>query len=290
MQWIGQWASAQNRQDWLELRLVPGLAAVLPWPVAFRIFRWLCFHTAFLYADKVNPAWAQAQQRGQVSPGQEAVWKAERRLVTLVDHADMYLSRRHGERFGQRYMTVQGQWPEPGQAAVLVTFHWGAGMWGLYHARCHGLHVSALMESLRPEFFEGRPVLYRYIKARVGQIEKALQRKPIDISKSLKPVFKALNEGEQILSVADVPADRAATWVQVRFGGAPARVPKALFKTLASQRVPVAYYITGINLLDGSRFLRIRNLGVYDDADALAERLFGELDSLIQEKLSLIHI
>lgn len=279
------WIGSAARRDVVELILLPGLAAVLPWRLAFRILRWVAFRSSYPYRASVDAAWQQVLERGHARAQDEALWKAERRLVTLVDHADMYLSlTRNAARYRARWLDVQGQWTPAGQAAVLVTFHWGAGMWGLYHATSSGLQPVALIESLNRAHFAGRPWLYHYIRWRLTQVRKALGEAPVDISENLRPILQALRENKQVLVVADVPADRAGSHIDVQFAGHSAKVPRPLLKLMASQRTPVCYYITGIDLTTGRRFLRIEPLGQFDDVDALAQALFARLDGLMAEK------
>ncbi|RMW94617.1 hypothetical protein EBQ26_12215 [Allofranklinella schreckenbergeri] len=285
------WFSASARRDAIELFLLPGLAAILPWRLAFAVLRWLAFHWRYPYRPTVEAAWQQALARGQVQPEQQHVWQAERRLVTLVDHADMYLSlTRNPRRYMAHWLEASGQWTPPGQAAVLVTFHWGAGMWGLHHARAAGLQPVALIEALNPSHFPGRPLLYHYARWRIQQVRKALGQAPVDISQSLRPILQALRAQQQVLVVADVPADRAGSSISVEFAGQRTQVPRALLKLMAQQRIPVCYYITGIDLLTGQRFVRMQPLGAFDDAEALAAALFARLDGLMAEKNAAWHL
>lgn len=283
-----EYLSAQNRRDLWELVLLPGIALFLPWRWAFRIFRWAAFHLPSLYQPAVETAFEQARQRQRTgsSPQEAHWWQAQRRLVTLVDHADLYLSLRHGPRFLARHLDVQGQWPAPEQAGISCTFHWGAGMWGLYHARQHGLRTVALIAPLdkKSPYFQGRPVLYRYTLARVQQVIKALQQQPVDVSKSLRPVLKTLARGEQVLFLADVPADQASTSLPVWLGPETIHVPRGMLKLAVEQRIPVTFYIVGINLLTGRRFLRIEPLGIFASEEAMAQALFTRFNGLLDEQ------
>ena len=119
----------------LELVLLPGLAAVMPWGGCFRVFWWLSKRCHWLYRDPCERALHEVQARGWVTPAQAPLWLAQRRLVTLIDHADLYLAATRSNRWMQRHLQVQGKWPAAGQAGILATFHWGAGMWGLRHAQ-----------------------------------------------------------------------------------------------------------------------------------------------------------
>ena len=81
---IGQRLRHEAR-DLLELVLLPGLAAVLPWRWCFGLFKWIA-RKPFLYREAVGRALAEARERGWA--GDEGDWLARRRLVTLIDHAD----------------------------------------------------------------------------------------------------------------------------------------------------------------------------------------------------------
>ena len=73
-----------------------------------------------------------------------------------------------------RHMRVQGQWPSPEKAGVLLSFHWGAGMWALRHAGAYGMKVHALVAAVEGAPFVGRKVLHRYAIARTAQVGVAL--------------------------------------------------------------------------------------------------------------------
>ena len=118
-------------RDLLELVLIPGLAAVLPWPLCFRVFRSIAGRCQWLYRSACDPALQQAHARGMVADDQQGLWLARRRLTILIDHADLYLAATRSNAWMQRYLTVSGHWPAGDQAGVLCMFHWGAGMWAL---------------------------------------------------------------------------------------------------------------------------------------------------------------
>lgn len=274
----------QELRDLLELVLLPGLAAVLPWAVCFRAFKLLA-HLGFLYREPCERALAQAQQRGWVGrePGDAARWIWSRRLVTLVDHADFYLGRTRSDAWMRRHLDVEGHWCPPDQAALLCTFHWGAGMWGLRHARAQGLKPHALVAALNGEHFKGRTVLHWYARARTQAVTDALGCPAMDVSVSLRPAIKALRSNEQVLAAIDVPSDQVLSSEVVSLAGMPARVPRGLLRLAVDQKIPVVLYITGLNLDTGRRHLRMRVWGVGDDVSTLAQAVFGELDGLIRQ-------
>ena len=273
----------------LELVLLPGLAAVLPWGWCFRVFRRLSARCQWLYREPCERALHEAQARGWVTPEQAPLWLAQRRLVTLIDHADLYLAATRSNRWMQRHLTVQGQWPAAGQAGILATFHWGAGMWGLRHAQQAGLTPHALVAPLNGAHFAGHPVLHRYVHARIAQVTTALGCPALDVSTSLRPALRALRDQEQVLAVLDVPADQVAASVPVQIAGMAAQVPKALLRLAVEQKVPVTVYLTGIDMGTGQRTLRIVQLPVLGDLEALVAAVFTHLSEAIAQDSAAWH-
>lgn len=279
--WARRWQRLRTEaRDALELVLLPGLAAMLPWPWCFALFKRLA-RLRWLYGPVCERALAQAQQRGMAAD--PAHWLWQRRLVTLVDHADYYLGRFRGDGWLRRHVQVQGQWPAPDRPGMLCTFHWGAGMWGLRHARQSGLHAHALVASLNSQAFQGRTVLGWYARARTREVARALGRPTLDVSASLRPAVRALRANEQVLAAVDVPADQVAASEPLQLCGMRARAPRGLLRLAAEQGVPVTIYITGLDMRSGQRFLRIEPLPPESDTPALIIQTFSRLQDLLYE-------
>lgn len=284
---VGIWRRLRTEwRDLLELVLLPGLSAVLPWPVCFRVFRRLARWDA-LYREASHAALDQARARGWALD--EADWLLKRRLVTLVDHADFYLARTRSDDWMQRHLRAEGAWPAAGTAAILCTFHWGAGMWGLRHAHAQGLRPHPLVAPLEGAHFQGRSVLHWYARVRTAEVGRTLDCAALDVSSSLRPVLRALRQQEQVVAAIDVPSDQVAASESVVVLGMPMLVPKGLLRLAVEQRIPVTLYLTGIDLESGQRFVRIRPLGVRDDLVALMQDAFGELDRAIQAEPAAWH-
>jgi hypothetical protein len=265
-------------QDLLELVLLPGLAAMLPWPLCFRMFRRLaCWR--WLYRDACERAVCQARERGVVDD--EARWHWMRRLVTLVDHADFYLSRTRGDGWLARHVTVAGAWPSARQAGILCTFHWSAGMWGLRGAARAGLRAHALVAPLDQAAFKGRTVLGWYARARTAEVTRVLGQAALDVSGPLRPVIRALRAGEQVVAAVDVPADHAVVSEPITLMNMPARAPRGLLRLAVDQRAPVTVYLTGFDVRTGQRKVSIAPLGVYGDVPVLIGDVFRHLDEAL---------
>ena len=270
----------QEARDLVELVLLPGLAAVLPWPWCFWVFKRLA-RWRWLYRDASERALKQAVQRGWVKD--DAAWAAARRLVTLVDHADYYLAVSRSDRWLKRHMQVDGAWPARDSAAVLCTFHWGAGMWGLRHAAVSGMSGHPLVAPLQRAHFPGRSVLYWYACKRTACVGRVVGQPTLDVSASLRPVLRALRAGEQVMAAVDVPADQVSASTTVPLLNLYARVPTALLRVAVEQQVPVVVYMTGVDLGTGGRFLRLRAMPATHDVDVMAQQVFAQLGGLITQ-------
>ena len=270
----------REARDLLEVVLLPGLAAVLPWRVCFLLFKWLS-HWRFLYREPCERALLEATKRGWVE--KPAEWLDTRRLITLIDHADHYLTRTRSDKWMQRNLEVEGAWPPADSPALCLTFHWGAGMWALRHASASGLKGHMLVAPVNGKHFEDRWVLHRYNKARTRSIALALKRPTIDVAVSLRPVLRALRAKEQVIAVIDVPADQVSASQAVSLLGMTAKVPTALLRLAVDQATPVSVFLTGIRMTDGTRFLRIFQIGVHGDLDSLVGTVFRTLENAIQE-------
>ncbi|MFY3382643.1 hypothetical protein [Paracidovorax sp. MALMAid1276] len=277
-----RWARVRTEcRDAVQLLLAPGLAALVPWGAAYQLGRWMLSWMP-LYGSSARQAWAQFQPRQQPAEA-EAAWLRRRRLVTWVDHADYYLAATRSDAWMDRHLQVTGQWPEPGRAALLFTFHWGAGMWGLRHASRSGLMPRALVASTGGAPFAGRAVLGWYARARTACVMRALRCEPLDVSGSLRPAIKTLREGGQVLAAIDVPADQASSAEPISLLGLQAAVPRALHRLAVDQKVPVYVYLTGFDAATGRRTLKIVSLGVHDNVATLINAVFAHLEQALRE-------
>jgi len=268
-------------RDALELVLLPGLAAILPWRWCFPVFKRLA-RLRCLYREPCEAALQQARSRGWAGVD-EAHWLWERRLVTLVDHADHYLGLWRSDAWMPKHLRVEGVWPAPGHGVLLLTFHWGAGYWGLRHAAAQGLRPHALVASLASQAFQGRTVMSWYARSRNAHVARTLGSATIDVAQHLKQVIRALRDNHSLLGVVDVPADAAQASMPIELLGMQARVPRGLLRLAVDSQVPVVVYVTGLDTRSGRRFLRIKTLGIYTEVTDLATRVFGELAQLIAE-------
>lgn len=268
-------------RDVLELILLPGLAIILPWSLCFRLFGWMA-QWDWLYREATHRAIDQARQSGWLGTN-EREWARRRRLVSLIDHADYYLVRTRSDAWLRRYVQVRGQWPAAGEPALLCTFHWGASMWALRHARMNGMRGHFVLASTDKAHFMGRPVLHAYAAARTACCDHELGGLRLDASTRLRSDFsKILSNKEQIMAVIDVPADSFEIKQAVTVLDKHAEVPNGLMRMAVDRQLPVAVFMTGVNFTTGHRSLMIASLGVHSSVDALATQAFAVLDDAIR--------
>ncbi len=285
-----RWGRAMTRlrveaRDALELLLLPGVAAVLPWCWAFRVFRRMA-GWSWLYRGQCERALAGARRHGRVDDA--ARWLREYRLVILVDHADHFLSRTRSDAWLRRHVRATGQWAVQGQAALLVTFHWGCGMWAQRHAHAHGLLPHTLVAS--PQGLRGRTVLRWYIGQRLRTLERAEGRPVIHVPGPMRTLRRAWGAQEQVVVVIDVPADQVPGTLSLPVLGQAVRVPAALARLAVEQRVPVTVYTLDLDLHSGRRHLRLYPLGVPDDAETLLRQVFGHFEAAVSARPASWHL
>ncbi len=274
-------------RDLLEVVLLPGLAAILPWPVVFGVFKRLA-HWSWLYRDACLSALAQAKERGHCHD--ERAWVWERRLMTLLDHADHYLFRTRSDAWMARHVQVEGDWGETGKAGMLWTLHWGTGLWALRHARVAGLRPNMVLDAPRGPDFAGRTVFGRYVRARMRSVEKALERPIIFAPGAMEGVHSALARHEQVAVVMDVPQDQVKVTRATTLLGQPVSVPAALAHMAVAQSLPVTVFYMGVDLRTGHRQLSVVPLGTLADAGVLTDRAFDHLDGLLKASPAAWHL
>lgn len=272
---------ATEARDVCELVMLPGLAACLPWSWCFTLFKRMArWH--WLYRETSEAALQQALARGWAGTN-HAHWLWARKLTTLTDHADHYLGVWRSDAWLKRHVEVRGQWPKNTQRLLLVTFHWGAGYWGLRHAAAHGIHPHALVASLATPSYQGRSVLTHYARARNANVARTLGAPVLDVRHNLKGVVRAARQGQPLLGVLDVPAEDAKAAIEVALLGMQASFPTGLLRLAVEQQLPVVIYVTGLNTQTGGRTLDITPLGCSPSVAELADTVFSELQKLIAQ-------
>lgn len=241
-------------RDLIELVLIPGMAIFLPWPLCFRLFRQLA-RAPFLYARQTALALEQAQKMDFVEDKQK--WCAAFRLVQLVDHADLYLSRFRSDRWMERYLTVSGDsWPVPLTPFLAISFHWGAGLWSFRHLGRHGSRAVAVFGELGKSRVLGNIVATKYAYWRLGEVERAGRAKGIFTGPMvIRRMLQVSQDGACLVALLDVPG--ADYCIPVQLFGRDARLPGGIVHFAVEKQIPVFAFTLSFDPDTGQRRLKI---------------------------------
>lgn len=274
-----KWVALQTK-DLLELFVLPGLVIFLPWSWSYLVFRTLA-HLPWLYRADSESALKAAQR--VIGVDDPKVWLFRRKLLTLVDHADLYLARTRSSKWMAKNIDVEGSWPDETSPALLCTFHWGAGMWSLRHAKHAGMKAHSLVAPMSKKNFVGRPVLWAYVKMRVQTVSKELGFEALDVSGTLRPVLTALRAKEQVLAAIDVPSDAVTATVPIEMLETTLQMPKGLLRIAGDNGIPVTVFTMGLDPNTGRRRLCLVAIPIEDDVVALAHSVFACFDKSIRQ-------
>lgn len=264
----------------VEYFLLPGLAAVLPWPLAFRLLRLAVRHPA-LYVREWEPALAQARQFVPIED--EARWAQLYRLSRAVDHADYWTSRLRGTGWLRRYVDVRQAFPTIEGAAVGVFFHWCAGLWGARALKAHGAKSSVLAGHFSKRSMGNARIGYLYGHIRLRELARASGAPLIYAPGTVKRALQTLAGGTWVCGTPDVPPTETALGVPVTLFGRPAVFAEGLLLIARRADVPVVIYTLGLDPVNGRRDLRVA--GPFDPHDpALLQRIVDYWEGLLRER------
>jgi len=268
-------------RDALELFLIPGIALALPWPLCFRLFRWLA-STPWLYRNETEAA---VQRAGKFMPiADPDAWASAYRLVRLVDHADLYLSRLRGDRWPRRYLHLQGpDWPTGGPV-LAITFHWGAGLWGLRHLRARKQRVSGLARRFEENDFSDAPLQKLYARLRTAETVKACGAPLIYADgRSILKIRQALASTTSVVALFDVVAPDRRHALEVSFLGRTALFPRGVLFAALTAKAPVVAFRVALDRNNGHRTLIVSRPLVVKSEQELLDKLIAQLEEAIRD-------
>jgi phosphatidylinositol dimannoside acyltransferase len=277
-------AGSPNRRavrELVEWVLLPGLAMLLPWQLCFPLYRWLAGWQRLYWAE-TRAAMDAAAGFGLVHD--PVAWGRAYRLMRLVDHADLYLSRFRGDGWMRRHVALRsGAWPTDQGPFLAITFHWGSGLWGLRHMRAGGRSCAVLVRDIPIEQFVGRPVLAWYAALRTRETARAGGGGVIYASSSsLTRIRRQFRGGGNIVALLDVPPEPGQKSLTCEFFGRPAAFPRGLMHLAVSEKMPVVVYDVTLARDTGKRVLNMENLGSFSDERALLTVLVSRLETLVR--------
>lgn len=270
----------RNLADVSGLFALPLVAALLPWSLGYRLLgvyaRWL---PTFRCGGEA--AWRIASD---YLPGIDArEWQRRYRLLAWVERADTYLTLLRSEAWWRRRIDVEGAWPSPEGACLLLTFHWGAGHWVWKHLAAHGLAAHFLAR--RPvvsDLGSGRVALW-YGGLRAWGLSRLGSLGPIFTGGSSARIRAALAVGHHVVGMLDLPASAAQRPQPVELLGQRACLPSRLAALAQDGAARVVVFSCGLDFASGRRRLRIETLPPALDEAALLQRYADHLSARLRE-------
>ena len=264
----------------LELYLIPGLCALLPWELGFRWLR-LLSRMRFLYRSEWESALAQARQ--YVAIDDQALWARQFRLARLVDHADYWTSRTRSRRWLRRHMDVAMPWPRLDTPAVGVFFHVCPGLWAMRSLREQGVDTSVLAGHFSKRSMGGAWLAYAYGVLRLKELQRVSGGPLIFSPGTVKKAQAMLRSGGWVAGTPDVPPTETALGTPVTLFDRPAHFAEGLLVIARRAGVPVVIFTLGLDLSNGRRRLEV--LGQHDpNAPDLLQHIANHWQCLLRER------
>lgn len=238
----------------LEFIVLPGLAAVLPWPVCFRLFRRIA-RWRWLYRPQTDASLAVAARHVPIEDPEDWAWRF--RLCLLIDHSDFWLSRFRTDRWRRRYLEQTGDWPGPGSGYLVLFFHSGPGLWPVRALRTAGHRASFLSARLARRAMGGSWLGHRYGRARLDELARVTGLPVITPPGASAKCRAILACGDSVLGMPDVPPGETRRAQPVRLFGRDAWFPAGLIDAARLARAPVLLIDFPPGLDDGLRKVRI---------------------------------
>jgi len=246
----------------VELWWWPLVVALLPYRLGLALAAWLARHVA-LYETAARDGLAHWRE---VRPGgDDADWLAQFRFAKLIDHADLFWAATRSEAFLMRQLPPL---PEPSLGPgplVVVSFHYGQGLWLMRWLRAQGANPRFLSV---PSVREGADstLMFLYGRLRIRVVERLAGIAPIFVGGARRTIGGALRAGETVYGLVDVPVQGAeAIAANCRVFDRPVLFPMGV---LESARGTGARAVVLTGRVD-PRGARVVDLDVIGDADAV---------------------
>ena len=269
-----------NLVDFWQFFAVPGIAALLPWRLAYRWLRRVARGTS-AFDEPARAARAVLPQHLDVNDIER--FAANVRLHWLLDTTDLYLSLLRRKRAWRPWHVERvGEWPRDGRF-VVAGFHHGNGHW-MFKSLAEAGHDSVIVSARWDKAdYPGLPVRYRYGSLRGYDIGRLSGRPPIFRPRAKEQLAAALDAGYAVIGVLDMPPRLAPNGQRpVRLLDRDVCFPAGMLELAQAGGVPVVPYWMEYDLDRG-----VRRLVIGDPLDPAApdtlQRLADLLDAAIRK-------
>ena len=264
----------------LELYLIPGVCALMPWALGFRWLRF-CSRLRWLYRAEWQASLVQARQFVRIDD--TALWARQFRLNRLVDHADFWTSRTRSRRWLRHHAKDGDPWPQLDTPAVGVFFHVCPGLWAMRSLREQGFDTSVLAGHFSRRSMGGSYLAHWYGALRLGELQRVSGGPLIFSPGTVRKAMATLAAGSWVAGTPDVPPTETALGVPVMLFERPAQFAEGLLMIARRAQVPVVIFTLALDLATGQRRLEV--LGQHDpDEPDLIQTIADHWQRLLRER------
>ena len=270
----------RNIGDLFLLFLVPCFVAVLPWSLGFPLLRFLARHDKS-HPDPVEQAYSAAKR--YCEPADAEDWKWRFRLLRLLERVDAWLILLRPASWWRRQIDQVGEWPLESGPCVFLTNHWGGGQWIWRPLSEHGFKASFIARRAEVgDLGAGRIALW-FARVREFGMRRTGGLGPIFTGGSGAKVVKALQCGESVVGMLDLPAQPHQTSALRPLLGGQVHFPVGLARLAVFNAVPIVLYSCAFDVATGRRSLRVETLPIDSDVETIATRYMEHLDRCLQQ-------
>ena len=206
-----------------EFWLLPLVVALLPYRAGVALARG-CARALPLYDAAARAGLAQYAAARPY--GDTYAWLAEFRFAQLIDHADLFWTWTRSERF--LLDRIDARPPTGLNPLVVISMHYGQGLWLLRWLRAGGLPARFLSVRFDSSAFESR-LHYLYARLRMRTVERMAGVPPIYTGGAKEEIALTLRRGGVVYGLIDVPvAPGSATAANALLFGQPVFWPPGL--------------------------------------------------------------
>ena len=188
-----------------EFWLLPLTVALLPYRAGVALARG-CARALPLYDAAARAGLAQYAAARPY--GDTYAWLAEFRFTQLIDHADLFWAWTRSERF--LLDRIDARPPTGLNPLVVVSMHYGQGLWLLRWLRAGGLPARFLSVRFDPSTFESR-LHYLYARLRMRTVLRMAGAPPIYTGGAREEIALTLGRGGVVYGLIDVPVAPGTT-------------------------------------------------------------------------------
>lgn len=258
-----------------ELWLLPALVALLPYRLGIALAR-TAARTLPLYDAPARAG--LAHWLATCGGGDAKSWLAAYRFAQLVDHADLFWTLTRSRRFLRRRLGAPAPAVVPGRPLLVLSFHFGQGMWLLHWLAAHGFPPRFVSIRLAREEAESA-LHFAYARLRMAGVARLAGVAPIYTGGARREIAATLAQGGCVYGLVDVPVPGAGDApANASLLGSPVLLPAGLVESARGCNAQVLV-LTARVAPDGSRLVEAEPVG---EADGTT---IGGLAALLERRL-----